>query len=72
MEHLKSCYLKVGEIMWKNETIFSIGDLSGTMEKEYNEFIDNEYDGDLNARLEHVEEMIKRLEFEKKIIKATV
>lgn len=57
--------------MWKDQTIFSIGDLSGTMENEYNDFIAEEYGGDLNARLKHVEEMIARLEFEKKKIKAT-
>jgi hypothetical protein len=25
--------------MWTNQTIFSIGDLSGTMEKEYQEYV---------------------------------
>lgn len=52
--------------MWTNQTIFSIGDLSGTMEKEYQEFIEKEYNGSYSDRLMHIEHMLERLEFEKK------
>lgn len=54
--------------MWTNQTIFSVGDLSGTMEKEYHEFIEKEYNGSYSDRLMHIEHMLERLEFEKKKI----
>lgn len=58
--------------MWTNQTIFSIGDMCGTLEKEYNQFIDEKYNGSLQERLEHVERMITRLEFERKKLKEKI
>lgn len=52
--------------MWTDETIFSLGDLSRT--EEYSEFIDREYDGDRSVRLEHVKNMISRLQAEKEML----
>ena len=54
--------------MWTEQTIFSIGDLCGTAEKEYNDFINKEYGADIRERLKHVKRMITRLEFEQKKI----
>lgn len=52
--------------MWTDETIFSLGDLSRT--EEYSEFIDREYDGMRSERLEHVKNMISRLQAEKEML----
>lgn len=53
--------------MWKNETIFSIGDMRQD-EKLYDDFISEEYEGNYFERLEHVERMIVRLQYEKKLL----
>lgn len=52
--------------MWVNETIFSEGDLMNT--EEYDNFISDEYQGDRSERLEHVKNMIDRLQAEKKML----
>ena len=54
--------------MWTNETIFSLGDMSHD-EKLYEEFIEREYQGNYTERLEHLEHMITRLQFEQKKLK---
>lgn len=53
--------------MWKSETIFSIGDMRQD-EKLYDDFISEEYEGNYFERLEHVERMIVRLQYEKKLL----
>jgi hypothetical protein len=51
--------------MWTNETIFSKGDLSESLDSEkYREFIVKEYADDYRARREHVKLMIERLQAE--------
>lgn len=57
--------------MWTNETIFSLGDMSHN-EKQYEEFIEREYKGSYTERLEHLERMITRLEFERKKLKEKI
>ena len=52
--------------MWVNETIFSEGDLMNT--EEYDSFISDEYQGERSERLEHVKNMIDRLQAEKKML----
>lgn len=52
--------------MWVNETIFSEGDLTNT--EEYENFILNEYQGNRSDRLEHVKNMLERLQAEQKIL----
>lgn len=58
--------------MWVNQTIFSIGDMCGTLREEYNRFIDKEYNGSFQERLEHIDRMITRLEFERKKLKEEI
>ena len=55
--------------MRNNQTVFSMGDLCGTMAEEYRIFIEYEYNGNYSDRLSDIENMITRLEFEKKQIK---
>lgn len=49
--------------MWKNETIFSIGDLTYN-DDEYKKFIKEEYNGSYIDRCTHVQNMILRLQAE--------
>lgn len=58
--------------MWDKEKVFSKGELSGTMEAEYEQFIEEEYEGDYHERLEHIEHLIDRLQFEKKKLKEKI
>ena len=52
--------------MWTNETIFSEGDLCNA--DEYEQFINDEYQGKRSDRLEHVKNMIERLQAEKEML----
>ena len=55
--------------MWVDERIFSKGDLSkGVHGDEYSEYINYEYADNLKERLEHVEQMIDRLQAEKTML----
>lgn len=55
--------------MWVDERIFSKGDLSQGVEGEqYSEYISYEYADNLQDRLEHVNEMIERLQAEKAML----
>ena len=54
--------------MWTNETIFSEGDLN---REEYEVFIEQEYEGSYQERLEHVENMLQRLQAEKNMLEDT-
>lgn len=53
--------------MWTNETIFSEGDLCNA--DEYEQFINDEYQGERSYRLEHVQNMLERLTAEKNMLK---
>lgn len=55
--------------MWVDERIFSKGDLcNGVNGEQYSEFISYEYADNLKDRLEHVEQMIERLQAEKNML----
>lgn len=55
--------------MWVDERIFSKGDLSeGIKGDKYSEFIEYEHYNNLYERLEHVEQMIDRLQAEKDML----
>lgn len=55
--------------MWVDERIFSKGDLSeGVHGDEYSEYINYEYADNLKERLEHIEQMIDRLQAEKAML----
>lgn len=55
--------------MWVDERIFSKGDLSeGVKGDEYSEYISYEYADNLKERLEHVEQMIERLQAERTML----
>lgn len=55
--------------MWVDERIFSKGDLcNGVKGEQYCEFISYEYADNLKDRLEHVEQMIERLQAEKNML----
>ena len=55
--------------MWVDERIFSKGDLSeGVKGERYSEYINYEYADNLKERLEHVEQMIDRLQAEKTML----
>lgn len=55
--------------MWVNERIFSKGDLcNGVHGDEYSEYINYEYADNLTERLEHIEQMIDRLQAEKTML----
>lgn len=55
--------------MWVDERIFSKGDLSeGIKGEQYSEYISYEYADNLKERLEHVEQMIDRLQAEKAML----
>lgn len=57
--------------MWVDERIFSKGDLcDGVYGELYSEFINYEYADNLKDRLEHVEQMIDRLQAEKNMLQA--
>ena len=55
--------------MWVDERIFRKGDLcDGVKGEQYSEFISYEYADNLKDRLEHVEQMIERLQAEKNML----
>lgn len=55
--------------MWVDERIFSKGDLSeGVKGEQYSEYISYEYADNLEERLEHVKQMIDRLQAEQTML----
>ncbi len=55
--------------MWVDERIFSKGDLSeGVKGERYSEYINYEYADNLEERLEHVKQMIDRLQAEQTML----
>lgn len=55
--------------MWVDERIFSKGDLSnGVKGEQYSEYISYEYADNFAERLEHVKQMIDRLQAEQDML----
>ena len=53
--------------MWTNETIFSEGDLCD--DELYEQFIEQEYQGNYSDRIAHIDNMITRLRAEQETLK---
>ena len=57
--------------MWNNEMIFSVGDITSANEL-YLDIISDNYNDDFSERLEHIKNMISRLEFEKMYLEGVI
>lgn len=57
--------------MWNNEMIFSVGDITSRNEL-YLDVISDYYNDNFSERLEHINNMISRLEFEKMYLEGVI